>query len=50
MLGKKSKLLNKKPGKFLTDVFNDLETKIINKELVNDKDEIIKYIKNKYKK
>lgn len=44
------KLLDIKPGKIIGEIFNDLETKIINKELVNDKDEIIKYIKNKYKK
>ena len=44
------KLLDIKPGKIIGEIFSDLETKIINKELVNDKDELINYIKNKYKK
>ncbi len=42
------KLLNKGPGKYLKDIYEDLENKIINKELINDKEEICKYIREKY--
>ena len=39
-------LLNRKPGKYLKDIFNDLEYKIVNKLLLNDKDKIKEYIIN----
>ncbi len=42
------KLLNRKPGKFLKDIFNDLEGKIVNKLLKNDNSQIKKYILNEY--
>ncbi len=42
------KLLNKAPGKYLKDIYDDLEIKIINNELINDKEEICKYICEKY--
>lgn len=41
-------LLNKKPGKFLKDIFNDIEKKIVNKALINDKDVLKNYILKKY--
>ncbi len=41
-------ILNKKQGKFLKDIFNDLEYKLVNKELENDNDKLKKYIKEKY--
>lgn len=41
-------LLNRKPGKFLKEIFNDLEYKIVNKMLENDKEKIKQYIKEKY--
>ena len=43
------KLLNIKPGKIIGEIFNDLENKIIDQELDNDKKAIINYIKNNYK-
>ena len=41
-------LLNKKPGKFLKEIFNDLEYKLVNKLLENDKEVLKKYILDKY--
>lgn len=41
-------LLNKKPGRFLKDIFNDLEYKLVNKLLKNDKEQLKKYIVEKY--
>ena len=41
-------LLNRKPGKFLKEIFNDLEYKLVNKLLENDKEKIKKYILEKY--
>ena len=40
--------LNKKPGKYLKDIYDDIEEKIIYGQLANDKEEICKYIKEKY--
>lgn len=42
------KLLNKNPGKFLKEIFNDLEYKIVNKLLENDKEKIKNYILEHY--
>ena len=41
-------LLNKKPGKFLKEIFNDLEYNLVNKLIENDKRVIKKYILEKY--
>jgi len=42
------KMLKKEPGSFLNVIYKDLETKILNEELKNEKKEIIKFIdKNK---
>ena len=41
-------LLCKKPGKFLKDIFNDLEYKLVNKLLENDKEKIKHYILENY--
>ena len=41
-------ILNKKPGKFLKDIYYDLENKILVGKLNNNKEEIIKYIKENY--
>ena len=41
-------LLNRKPGKFLKEIFNDLEYKLVNKLLENDKDKIKNYILERY--
>ncbi|HHW69700.1 MAG TPA: hypothetical protein GX747_05140, partial [Tenericutes bacterium] len=41
-------LLNKKPGYFLKEIFNDIERKIVYKELENDKEVLKKYISDKY--
>ena len=41
-------LLGKKPGKFLKEIFNDLEYKLVNKLLENDKEKIKKYILENY--
>ena len=37
-------LLNKKPDKFLKDIFQDLEYKILNNELENEKNILKSYI------
>ena len=41
-------LLNKKPGIFLKEIFNDLEYKLVNKLIENKKDVLKKYILEKY--
>lgn len=41
-------IFNKKAGKYISDVYKDLESEILNNNLINEKDSIIKYIKNKY--
>ena len=41
-------LLNKKPGSYFRDIYNDLEVKILNKELDNTKEEISSYILSNY--
>ena len=41
-------LLNKSPGKFLKEIFNDLEYKLVNKLLENDKEVLKKYIQENY--
>ena len=43
-------LLNRKPDKFLTQIFNDLEYKLVNKLIINDKEELSKYILKTYLK
>lgn len=42
------KLVNKKPGVWLKKVYDDIEVKIINSKLKNEKDKIIEYILKKY--
>ena len=41
-------LLNKKPGPFINEIYRDLEEKILNNEIINDKTILINYIKEKY--
>ena len=41
-------LLNKRPGKFLKEIFDDLEYKLVNKFFENDKDIIKQYILENY--
>ncbi len=41
-------LLNKNPGQFLKEIFNDIEYKIVNKSLENDKDKIKYYLLETY--
>ena len=41
-------LLNRKPGKFLREIFDDLEYKLVNKLLENKKDILKKYISENY--
>lgn len=43
------KLIDVKPGKIIGEIYKDLEEKIINNELSNNRDVIIEYIKDKYK-
>ena len=38
------KILNKSPGLFLKDIYKDLEYKVLNNELMNEKDSLKKYI------
>ena len=40
--------LNKAPGKHIKEIYNDLEFKIINNYILNDKETIKKYIKENY--
>ncbi len=42
------KYLNKEPGNYLSVIYKDLEEKIINQELENEKDELLKYIGDNY--
>ena len=42
-------LLNKEPGCFLKEIYNDLEKNILLKNIKNNKEEIEKYILNNYK-
>lgn len=42
-------LLEKKPGLYLKEIFNDIEKKIIYKELENNKEQIMNYIIKEYK-
>jgi len=42
------KLLNKKPGKYLKDIYEDIEAEILYKRLNNSKEDICKYILEKY--
>ena len=44
------KILNKKPGLFLKEIFYDLESKILNGQLNNEKENLEKYIKSVYGK
>ena len=41
-------LLNRKPGKYLKDIYDDIEREILYGRLKNDKDHILKYILEKY--
>ena len=43
-------ILNKKPGPYLKDMLNDLEYKLVNKYIENDKEKLSLYITNNYKK
>lgn len=42
-------LLNKEPDRFLNKIINDIEFKIVNNELDNNKDSLTKFIENNYK-
>jgi len=42
-------LLNKRPGKFLKEIFDDLEFKLVNKELENDNEKLKDYVVENYK-
>lgn len=42
-------LLNKEPGSYLKEIFNDLEKEILYRRLKNEKDKITEYIVNKYR-
>ena len=40
--------LNKEPGSFLKDIYNDIEKEVLYRRLSNERDRIIEYIVNKY--
>lgn len=40
--------LNSKPGKYISDIFNEIEYLIVMKKIRNNKEDIIKYIKKHY--
>lgn len=42
-------LLNKEPGEYMSEVYNDIETEVLYNRLSNDKSSISKYIIGKYK-
>lgn len=41
-------VLNKKPGKFISDIYSKLEELILTNKLINDKSKIIEYINSQY--
>lgn len=41
-------ILNKKPDKFLRDIYDDIEERILSGVLINDKEKIINFIKENY--
>ena len=43
-----SKILNKKPGKYIREIMNDIEKSILNNSLNNNKEEIKEFILNNY--
>jgi len=43
-----TKILNKKPGKYIKEIIENIEKNILNNKLNNDKEEIKKYILNNY--
>lgn len=42
-------ILNKKPGKYISDVYNDIEKEILYSRLKNKKEDLIKYISDNYR-
>lgn len=42
-------ILNKKPGKYLKEIYEDIEREILYRRLANSNSEIVKYIQDKYK-
>ena len=44
------KLLDKKGGKYLKDIYSDIEREVLYRRLPNEKDKICEYIISKYKK
>ena len=42
-------ILNREPGKYLKDIYSDIEKEILYRRLANSNDEIVKYIQDKYK-
>lgn len=42
-------VLNREPGKYIKDIYEDIEKEILYKRINNVNDEIIKYIENKYR-
>ena len=43
-----SKALNKKPGSYIKEIFDDIEEKIVTSILQNEKKALLNYIKNNY--
>lgn len=42
------KIFNKKAGPFISEIIDDLELSILNKEVTNNKEDLIAYLKEKY--
>lgn len=42
------KCINKKPGPFINEIYNDIENEVLYRRLNNNKEDIIKYIKDKW--
>ena len=41
-------LLNKKQGPFINEIYKELENKILENKIINEKEYLINYIKEKY--
>ena len=43
-----ARVLDREPGNYLTEIYLDIEEKIINGDIVNEYDVILEYVRNKY--
>ena len=43
-----TKILQREPGNYLSDILRDIEKKIVTLEIENDYDSLVSYVKNNY--